>query len=66
MFNLLGTGTKCTSYILFPYDNFYKTLIIGVMFLEYINLEAGVVTLEKFYPCGLTSAFAFSHLDAVF
>jgi hypothetical protein len=28
--------------------------------------EAGVVTLEKFYPYGLISAFAFSQLVAVF
>jgi hypothetical protein len=28
--------------------------------------EAGAVTLEKFHPYGLTSAFAFSHLHAVF
>jgi hypothetical protein len=28
MFNLLGTGTKCISCLLFPYDTFYKTLII--------------------------------------
>ena len=33
------------------------------MFFKYINRA---VTLEKFYPYGLTSAFAFSHLDAVF